>query len=93
MIHEKIYDEVFLCIFELKSKVPVNRRSVYQVLSSMRTGKRENILKYKATEKTHATLCHEKRFPMYIDHIHFLTKGADERSLKYICTTLLNRSS
>ena len=90
---KKIYNEVLPCIFEPKSKVPVNRRSVYQVLPTMRTGKRENIPKYKATEKTHATLGHKKRFPMYIDHIHFLTKRADERSLKYICTTLLDRSS
>ena len=42
----------------------------------MRTGKKNNVLKYKATEKTHATLYPKKQFPMYIDHIHFLTKKA-----------------
>ena len=59
-----------------KSKVPVDRCSVYQLLSTMRTGKRENILMYKATTTMQATLCPKKRFPMYIDHIHFLTKRA-----------------
>ena len=88
---KKIYNEVFPCIFELKSKIPLDRRSVYQLLSAMRTGKRENILKHKATKKTQATLCSKKRFPMYIDHIHFLTKRAG-KSPKYICTTFLNRS-
>ena len=58
----------------------------------MRTGKRENILKYKATEKTHATIQPEKRFPMYIDYIHFLTKRLGGSSQKYIFTTLLKRS-
>ena len=77
MIHgKKMYNGAFPCIFESKSKVPVDRRSVYQLLSTMRTGKRENILKYKATEKTHATLLPKKRFPMYIDHIYFLTNRA-----------------
>ena len=33
----------------------------------MRTGERDNILKYKATKKTHATFT-------FIDHIHFLTE-------------------
>ena len=42
----------------------------------MRTGKRENILKYKAIEKTHTTRSPKKRFPMFIYHIHFLTKRA-----------------
>ena len=69
-----MYNEVFPCIFEPKSKISVYRCSVYQLLSTMRTGKRENMLKYKATKKMHATLCPKKSFPMYIDHIHFLTK-------------------
>ena len=42
----------------------------------MGTRKREKILKYKATKKTHATLHPKKRFPISIDHIHFLTKKA-----------------
>ena len=61
---KEMCNEVFSCIFEPKSKVPVDRRSVYQLLSTMRTGKRENILKYKATEKTHATHRPKKRFPI-----------------------------
>ena len=73
---KKIYNEVFPCIFEPKSKVLVDRRSVYQLLSTMKTGKKYNVLKYKAIEKTNATLLPKKRFPMYIDHIHFLTKRA-----------------
>ena len=71
---KKIYNEVFPCIFEPKSKVLVDRRSVYQLLSTMKTGKKNNVLKYKVTEKTNATLLPKKRFPMYVDHIHFLTK-------------------
>ena len=73
---KKLYNKVFPCIFEPKSKVLVGRRNVYQLLLTMRTGKRENILKYKATEKTHATLCPKKRFPMYTGHIYFLIKRA-----------------
>ena len=83
-------NEVFPCIFEPKSKVPVDSR-IYQLLLTMRTGKMENILKNKASEKTHPTLRPKKRFPMYIDHT-FLQRGPDGRSLKYICTKLLNRS-
>ena len=71
-----MYNEMFPCILEPKSKVPVDRRSVYQLFSTMRTEKRENILKYKATEKTYATLSPKRRFPTYIDHIYFLTKRA-----------------
>ena len=48
----------------------------------MRTGKRDKILKYKGTEKTHATLCPKKRFPMYIDHIHFLTEKSEWKVTK-----------
>ena len=48
---KKIY-EVLPCIFEPRSNVPVDRCSVYLLLSTMRTGKKNNALKYKATEKT-----------------------------------------
>ena len=34
------------------------------------------MLSFKATEKTRATLDPKKRFPMFIDHIHFLTERA-----------------
>ena len=51
-----MYNEVDHCIFQPKSKVSVDRRSVYQLLSLMKMGKKDNILKYAATEKTHATL-------------------------------------
>ena len=64
------------CIFEPKSKVPVDNRSVYQLLSTMRVGKRGDVLKFKSTEKTQATPKPKKRFPMYVDHIHFLVKRA-----------------
>ena len=52
---KRIYYEIYPCIFQPKSKVLPNRRSVYQLLSNMRSGKRGNILSFKATEKTHAT--------------------------------------
>ena len=42
----------------------------------MRSGKRGDILSFKATEKTYATLDPKKRFPMFLDHIHFLTNRA-----------------
>ena len=74
MIHRKTLTIRCFPVSEPKSKVSVDRCSVCQLLFTMRTGKRENILKYKATEKTHATIQPEKRFPMYIDYIHFLTK-------------------
>ena len=73
---EKMYNEVFPCIFEPKGKAPIDRRSVCQLVSTIKTERRENILKYKATQKTHATLSTKKRFPMYTDHIHFLAKRA-----------------
>ena len=73
---KKMYNEVYRCIFQPKSKVSVDRRSVYQLLSLMKMGKKDNILKYAATEKTHATLDPNKCFPMFIDYIHFLTKTA-----------------
>ena len=42
----------------------------------MRIGKRGDVLKFKVTKKTHATLHSKKRFPVFIDHIHFLTRRA-----------------
>ena len=51
----------FQRIFESKSKVPLDNRSMYQLLSTMRTGKRGDVLKFKAIEKTHTTLCPKKR--------------------------------
>ena len=42
----------------------------------MRSGKRRNILSFKATEKAYATVDPKKRFPMFIDHRHFLTERA-----------------
>ena len=75
-------------VSEPKNKVSVDRCSVCQLLVTMRTGKRENILKYKATEKTHATIQPKKRFPMYIDYIHFLKKrlGWKFRKVHLYCT-------
>ena len=73
---KKMYNEVFPCIFEPKSKVFVNSRSVHQLLFTMRIGKRGDVLKFKVTEKTQATLLPKKRFPMFIDHMHFLTTRA-----------------
>ena len=42
---KKMYNEILPCVFEPKSKVPVSNRSAYQLLSTMRTGKRGDILK------------------------------------------------
>ena len=56
--------------------MPVSNRSVYQLLSTKRTGKRSEVLKFKSTEKTHATLLPKKRFPMFIEHLHFLINRA-----------------
>ena len=42
----------------------------------MRMCKKENVLKFRATGKAHATLSPKKRFSIYINHIHFLTKKA-----------------
>ena len=73
---KKMYNEVYPCISQTRSKVPADRRSIYQLHSTMRIGKKENILKFAATKKSHTTLDHKKRFPLFIDHIHFLTKRA-----------------
>ena len=73
---KKMYNEVFPCMCQPKSKMSVDRRSAYQLISTMRTSIKNNVLKYKATEKTHTTLYSKKRFPMYIDCIHLLTKRA-----------------
>ena len=72
--HKWIYNEIYPCIFQPKSKVLTNRKSVYQLLSNMRSGNRGNILSFKATEKMHPPLNPQERFPMFIDHIHFLTE-------------------
>ena len=45
----------------------------------MRTSKRDNILNYKANEKTYTTICPKKRFPMYTDQIHFLTEKSGRK--------------
>ena len=50
---KKMYNEIYLCIFQPKTKVPADERSVYQLLSNMRVGKKDNILKFLVTEKTH----------------------------------------
>ena len=71
-----MYNEIYPCIFEPMTKVPKDERSVYQLLSNTRAGKKDNILKFLVTEKTHATLKAKKRFPMFLDHIDFLTKRA-----------------
>ena len=73
---KKMYNEIFPCIFEPKSKVSIESRSVYQLLSTMRIEKRGDVLMFKATKKKHATLRSEKKFPMFIDHVHFLTRKA-----------------
>ena len=73
---KSFYNEIYHCIFEPKSKVPVDNASVHQLLSTMRIAKRGDVLKFKSTEKTYASLKPKKRFPMYVDHIHFLVKRA-----------------
>ena len=69
-----MYNDIFPCTFE--PKIPADHRSVYQLLSTMRICKKDNILKFLVTEKTHATLKPKKRFPMHVDHIQFLTPMA-----------------
>ena len=73
---KKMYNEVFPCVFEPKTKVSVSSRSVDQLLSTMRTGKRGDVLKFKSTEKTHPTLLPKRRFPMFINHLYFLINWA-----------------
>ena len=48
---KRINNEVYQCIFQPKSKVLPNLRRVCQLLLNMRSGKRGNILSFKATEK------------------------------------------
>lgn len=43
---KKMYNEVYPCIFEPKTKVSIDRKSVYQLLSNMRMGQKENVLMY-----------------------------------------------
>ena len=59
-------------------QIPILKRRVgrIRILSNMRSARRCNMLSFKATEKTHTTLDPKKRFPMFIDHIHFLTERA-----------------
>ena len=89
---KKMYNEVFPCVFEPKSKVSVNRYSVYQLLSTMRTGKRNNVLKYKGTEKMHFTLCPKKRFPMFIATSIFWQREKVGKLLRYTVTTRLSKN-
>ena len=78
---KKMYNEIFPCVFDPKSKVPVSNRSVYQLL-------RGDILKFKSSEKINATLLAKKRHPMFIDHIHFLiTRGCWKVSKLHECDT------
>ena len=44
--------------------------------------KKDDILKFLVTEKTHATLKPKKGFSMFLDHIDFLTKRADWKVTK-----------
>ena len=67
-----MYNEVYPCIFEPKTKISTDSRSVYQLLSNMRVGKKDNILKFLVPEKTRATLKPKKKI---LDHIHVLVNG------------------
>ena len=58
-----MYNKVSPCIFEPKTKIPADYRSVYQLLANVRVGKKENILKFLVTGKMHDTLKPKKRFP------------------------------
>ena len=78
---KKMYNEIYPCIFEPKTNVSADERSVYQLLSNMRVVKK-GILKFLVTEKTHAMLKPKKRFPMFLDHIDFLTKRTNWKVTK-----------
>ena len=65
---KKMYNEIYPCIVEPKT-VSTDERRVYQLLSSMRTVKKDNILKFLVTEKTRATLKPKKHFPMFLEHM------------------------
>ena len=71
---KSFYNEIYPCIFEPKSKVPIDNRSVYQLLSTTKIGKRGDVLKFKSTEKTHTTLKPEKRFPCTLTTTIFLLR-------------------
>ena len=73
---------MYPCISELKTKVPADERSVYQLLSNMGVGKEDNIFEFLVTEKTHATLKPKKLFLIFLDHMDFLTKRADWKVTK-----------
>ena len=66
---KKMYNEIYPCIFEPKTNVSADERSVYQLLSNMRVVKKDNILKFLVTEKTRATLKPKKHFPMFLEHM------------------------
>ena len=51
-----MYYEIYPCIFQSKSKFPADHRIIYQLLSTIRLRKKENILKFAATEESYATL-------------------------------------
>ena len=55
-----MYNEVYPCIFEPKTKVSTDRRWVYQLLSTIRMVKKE---KFKATEKITQLYLRKKDFP------------------------------
>ena len=56
-----MYNEIYPCISEPKTKVHVDERSVYQLLSNMRVGKKDNILKLLVTDTRYAET--KKIFP------------------------------
>ena len=57
-------------------------RSIYQLLSTMWTEKKDIILKFLVTEKTRATLRPNKRFPIFVDQVQFLTSRAGWKMTK-----------
>ena len=77
-----MYNEMYPCISEPKTKVPADERSVYQLLSNMGVGKEDNTFEFLVTEKTHATLKPKKLFLIFLDHMDFLTKRADWKVTK-----------
>ena len=43
---KKMYNEIYPCIFEPKTKFSADEKSVYQLLSNMRVRKKDNIFNY-----------------------------------------------
>ena len=60
---KKMCNEIFPCIFEPKSKVSIESRSVYQLLSTMRIEKRGDVLMFKATKKSMLPFALKKNSP------------------------------